>query len=137
LYLRIDTIEQTLRDAGLPVGGPEGYLVAYAIAADNLGLGRDVVADSVNPLGITRNAWRDVAGRCHARFVEIEVICSDTTEHRTRVERRSSDVPNLRLPLWSEVVDRAYEAWDRDRVVIDTAGQDVAQSVAALRRRLS
>jgi predicted kinase len=43
VYLRIDTIEQALRDAGHPLGGPEGYLAAYAIAADNLNLGRDVL----------------------------------------------------------------------------------------------
>lgn len=137
VYLRIDTIEQALREAGLSVDGPEGYLIAYTIAADNLRLGLDVVADSVNPLRITRNAWRDVAERCSSGFVEIEVICSNTAEHKSRVEARSSDIPNLRLPLWSEVVTREYEAWHRNHIIIDTSGQDLAHSFATLQRELS
>lgn len=136
VYLRIDTIEQAARDAGL-LRGPEGYLIAYAVAVDNLRSGRNVVADSVNPLGITRNAWRDVAERCKSGFVEIEVICSDAAEHQSRVEARSTDIPNLRLPTWSEVVNREYEPWDRSHIVIDTSGLDVGQSVAALQRSLS
>src|SRR5206468_67068 len=80
-------------DAGLPIRGPEGYLIAYAVAADNLSLGRDVIADSVNPLAITRNAWRDVAERCNSGFVEIEVTCFDAAVHRSRVEARSTDIP--------------------------------------------
>ena len=40
LHLRADTIEQAMRNAGLDVSGPEGYLVARAIAEDNLRIGR-------------------------------------------------------------------------------------------------
>ncbi len=36
--LRIDTIEQALRNVGLTVSGPEGYLVARDLAEDNLRL---------------------------------------------------------------------------------------------------
>src|SRR5829696_8354734 len=46
VHLRIDSIEQALRAAGGGVGavtGPEGYLVAYRVAADNLRLGLSVV----------------------------------------------------------------------------------------------
>lgn len=59
VHIRIDTIEQALRDAGAWVDGPAGYQMAL----ENLRLGRDVVADSVNPLTVTRQAWRDVAKR--------------------------------------------------------------------------
>ena len=48
VHLRIDSIEQSLRSAGWRVEG-EGYAVAYALAADNLALGRTVIADCVNP----------------------------------------------------------------------------------------
>lgn len=136
VYLRIDTIEQAVRDAGL-LRGPEGYLIAYAVAGDNLGIGRDVVADSVNPLSITRNAWRDVAERGKSGFVEIEVVCSDAAEHRSRIETRSTDIPNLRLPTWPDVVKREYEPWDRSHIIIDTSGLDVGESYAALQRSLS
>jgi predicted kinase len=48
VYLRIDSIEQALRQAGLAVKA-EGYAVAHAVAADNLRAGQTVVADCVNP----------------------------------------------------------------------------------------
>src|SRR5438034_7561356 len=40
-----------------------GYRVAYAIAEDNLRLGRTVISDSVNPIQLSRDAWIDVAHR--------------------------------------------------------------------------
>lgn len=40
VHLRIDSIEQALRNSGVDVSGPEGYEVAYAVAEDNLRLGR-------------------------------------------------------------------------------------------------
>ena len=55
VHLRIDSIEQALRNSGVTISGPEGYVVAYAIARDNLNLGRTVIADSVNPVEITRS----------------------------------------------------------------------------------
>jgi hypothetical protein len=62
----------------------------------------------------------------------IEVICSDREEHRRRVESRTGDVPGLRLPTWEAAVNREYETWDRPHVVVDTAGQTIEQSFAAL-----
>lgn len=61
-YMRVDTIEQTLRDAGLNKVHNEGYELAYKIAADNLSLGFSVVADSVNCIGVTCN----VASQTHS-----------------------------------------------------------------------
>ena len=49
VHLRIDTIEQGLRDlCDLRVEG-EGYRMAYRIAAENLRLGIEVIAASCNP----------------------------------------------------------------------------------------
>ena len=45
VHLRIDTIEQVLRDLYDDQVDDKGYRLAYRIAADNLGLGMDVVAD--------------------------------------------------------------------------------------------
>lgn len=136
VHLRIDTIEQGLRDSGRPVTGSEGYEIAYRIAADNLRLGLTVVADSVNPLQITRSAWRAVAIGAGTRFFEIEVVCSNSAEHRDRIEARTSDISGLRLPTWAEVLNRDYAPWDTDHLIIDTAGQTVEQSGEALRLAL-
>ena len=131
VHVRIDSIEQALRGMGQEVGG-EGYAVAYAVSEDNLRLGRIVVADSVNPCPLTRDAWRSVADRAGVRVVDVEVVCSDAVEHKRRVELRTADIPGHTVPTWSEVVERDYHPWDRERVVIDTARLDVQQSVRAI-----
>jgi predicted kinase len=140
-YLRIDTIEQALRSSGVVADddvGPAGYLVAYKVAESNLLMGRTVVADSVNPLAVTRDAWRQVAATTSSEIVEIEVICSDITEHRRRVETRSVDVPGLALPCWQDVVERDYEPWNRSRIVLDTAaGYTIEDTLKELRMRIN
>jgi predicted kinase len=136
MHVRIDTIEQALRSLGKEVG-PEGYVIGYGVAADNLRLGRTVIADSVNPVKTTRDAWRDVAARAGARVSEIELICSDKAAHRARVETRTGDIEGLKQPTWQDVVDRDYEAWDRPRIVIDTATGSAEQIVDELLRNLA
>lgn len=123
VFLRIDTIEQALRDlCAIEVRG-EGYRLAYRVAADNLRLGMSVVADSCNPLQLTRREWKRVAIESYASYVNIQVVCSDHKEHRRRIEMRRSTVPGLRLPSWSEVDNREYERWTTGRIFIDTAGR--------------
>jgi predicted kinase len=136
-HLRIDTIEQAVVDATSLVQpiGPVGYLIGYAVAVDQLRNHVSVVADSVNPLAVTRSAWREV-GACHAaRTVEVEVVCSDPEEHRRRAETRTTSIPGLILPTWQQILDREYEPWDHPQLVIDTAGADINACVTALRQR--
>lgn len=136
VHLRIDTIEQALRDGGVTALGPRGYIVAYKVAEDNLRLGLSVVADSVNPLDITRAAWRDVAARAGVPFQEIEVVCSDDVEHRRRVETRKTRIPGFQLPTWDDVVQREYHLWEHEHLVIDTAAQTPQESKRALEKML-
>lgn len=137
VYLRVDTIEQAILDCEGVIQGPEGYVAAYRLAEDNLKLGASVVADTVNPIEITRAAWRAVATQLGYPFTEIEVICSDTAEHRARVETRSTDIASLQLPTWDDVINREYEPWDSVHIRIDTAHQTPAQSLAALKSALA
>jgi predicted kinase len=134
VHLRIDTIEQAIRSSvmGADAVGPVGYGVAYAVAEDNLRLGRSVVADCVNPLVTTRAGWAAVAKRTAVALFEVEVICSDPLEHRRRVESRRSDIAALSLPTWDEVMAREYEPWTGDHAVIDTARGPVKESVIEL-----
>lgn len=122
VHLRIDTIEQGLRDlCGIEVEG-EGYRMAYRIAQDNLRLGINVVADSCNTVSLSRREWEQVATEIGSNFVNVEVVCSDAAEHRRRIESRVSDVPGLKLPTWQDVENREYHDWLEDRIIIDTAG---------------
>jgi predicted kinase len=119
-YLRIDAIEQTLRGAGHTVV-TMGYDIANALAAENLALGRIVIADCVNPVLASRVAWRQTALQISAGIAEIELVCSNSALHRQRVESRTSDINGLKLPTWDEIVNRDYEPWDREHLVLDTA----------------
>jgi predicted kinase len=134
VHLRIDTIECALRE-GLPDGVPVGelgYRVAYALAEDNLRLGRRVIADSVNPLAITRKAWHGVAHRAGATLADVEVICSDRHEHQRRVETRIADIAGHQLPTWAEVLGREYHEWTTPRIVVDTAGKPIERTLSEL-----
>ena len=132
VYLRIDSIEQALRGQGLDVQG-EGYAVSYAIAEDNLRLGRVVIADCVNPWPLTRETWRGVAARAGARSIEVEIACSDVAEHRRRVESRSPDIAGHALPTWQDVVERDYRPWDTPRLQLDTARTTADEAVETIR----
>ena len=122
-YLRIDRIEQAIV-AWSPLShplGPAGYAVAYELAREQLHLGLDVIVECVNPIRLTRDSWLRTADEAGAGIVEVEVVCSDESEHRRRVETRTSDVEGLLLPTWAAVVGREYEPWSRKHVVVDSA----------------
>lgn len=137
VYLRVDSIEQGLLTSGLVSQIDEsGYRVSYAMAEENLRAGQTVVADCVNPLTITRDAWLDVAERAGVRAIEVEVQCSDAEEHRRRVESRRSDIPRLIPPTWAEVVSREYHPWNRKRIILETAARAPDENVRLLRELL-
>ena len=132
-FVRIDTIEQGLRDVCKLSGiEGEGYRLSYWIAKDNLVEGNDVIADSVNPWELTRREWTEVATSVGANFMNIEVVCTDKAEHKSRVETRDVGILNLKPTTWTEVLNRDYHAWQSPRLVIDTAGKSVEESVHEL-----
>lgn len=137
VHVRLDTIEAAMTASGFidRAGGWEavpdaGYRIAYAIASDFLRAGHDVVADSVNPLGITRHAWADAARTARATLVDVEVICSDRNLHRRRVDTRTPDIDGLTVPTWQQVEDRPYEPWDHAVLRVDTAAGVEAATAA-------
>lgn len=138
VYLRIDTVEQALRDiCAVELRADEGYRLAYRLAADNLRLGIDVVADSCNPIALTRQAWERVAEETGADCINIETACSDTREHRRRIVSRASDIGGLRLPSWQDVEGREYQPWPEPVIHIDTAGRSPQECFNLLLSALS
>ena len=139
MWLRIDSIEQAIRESGvLPRSIDDaGYRVAYGIAEDNLRLGSNVIGDFVNGWSVTRNAWRDTGVRAGAQLIEVEIICSDSKEHRRRIETRVSEVPGLILPDWQAVIARNYEPWDRDHLTIDTAVRSIEDCARLVRAAIT
>jgi len=139
VYLRIDSIEHGIDQSGVVDGdmGPAGYMAAYGAAADNLRLGHTVIADSVNPIEITRADWRSVAEKAGTDFLEVEVVSSDTDEHRKRVETRKTDIDGFTLPTWQAVETREYESWNTGPLVLDTAEKSAVQCVALIENALA
>lgn len=139
VYLRIDTLEQAFNASGTSRSeiGPAGYLAGYAVADDNLRLGLTIVADSVNSLNVTRRAWRTVALEAGVRIAEVELICSDTAAHRMRVETRRADISGHQRPTWKDVLERQYDRWESERLIIDTAKLSIEQAVETITHYLS
>jgi len=135
-YLRIDTVEQGLRDlCDYKVEG-EGYRLSYRLAHDNLKLGHSVIADSCNPIALTRTEWKSVATATNANYVNIEVYCSDKNEHKYRVDHRECTVENLQLPSWQQVQNRHYDKWEEAVIRIDTFAKTPSESLEELIKKL-
>jgi predicted kinase len=122
--LRIDEVEAAMWRSGVHRGQPTGlaaYVVAESIAEGCLRAGTPVVVDAVNPVEEARRAWRELARRTNALLHVVEVVCSDPAEHRRRVEERRPDIDGHEIPTWQQVLDREYEPWSEERLVLDTA----------------
>jgi len=128
VYLSIDSIEQVVAGSYA-----EAYRVAQAIADDNLRLGRTAIADCVNPVRQSRDAWRAIATAAGVPTLEVEVTCSDKDEHLRRLPRAAARREGEPLTR-SEEITQHYQPWDRERLVIDTARQTVDDAVATIRR---
>ena len=135
-HLRVDTVEQALVRSGLPEAelGPHGYAATYALAADQLAAGLGVVADMVNGVEVTRQAWDEVGSAAGAQVVRVLVECSDPAEHRRRVEEREPDIAGHQLPTWADVAARPFTPWPEADLRVDTAGElphTLARRIAA------
>jgi signal recognition particle GTPase len=82
----------------------------------------------LNSTSPSRDRFRVPA--CYARYAAID-------EHRRRVETHSVDVPGLVPPTWAEIAADGCKPWDRERIVVDTAGRTAADKVRSLRERLA
>jgi len=131
-YLRIDTIEQAIRYlCHFDVQG-EGYRLSYRVASDNLQIGNNVVADSCNPITLTRREWEKVAIDNKCRFINIEVVCSNIEEHKKRATKRLADIKDFVLPTWNEIQGQQYDPWIEKRIKIDTANKTIEDSINEL-----
>lgn len=124
VWLRIDSIETGLRASNLAIHSAEdaGHRAAQNIAADNLALGHEVIADAVNETNWMRRWWTDAARSAGASTFGVEVTCGDTTLHRMWVETRHASEPYT--PDWPMVTARAWEPWTDADHHADTAGPD-------------
>ncbi|MCE1169098.1 MAG: ATP-binding protein [Sphingobacteriia bacterium] len=131
-YIRIDTVEQGLRDlCNYNVQG-EGYRLSYRLVLGNLLIGNSVVVDCCNPIEMTRQEWNDIGIKGQAKYINIEIVCTDKIEHKKRIEERINDIEGLKLPLWKEIENRYYEEWKDSVIRIDTTMKSKKESVNEL-----
>jgi len=91
-----------------------------------------VVADCVNPVAESREAWAATATQAGCPLLNVQIICSDRDQHRQRVASRASDVPGLVVPDWQSVMAHAYEPWPHAPLTLDTARLPVDAALALL-----
>ena len=120
-YLRVDRIEQAIVDWS-PLShplGPVGYAVAHELALEQLQLGLDVIVE-VSIRSLLPATLASTAATAGAVLIEVEVICTDEAEHRRRVKYAPRMWRGLAKPTWTAVVEREYQPWTRERLVIDS-----------------
>lgn len=98
VYLHVDSIEQAIKSTVGSFGdiGDAGYRVAYAVGRDNLNAGHSVVADSVNPLRLSRDAWRAIADDADAWRSRLKLLARtvrniDVASNRAQSISRACD----------------------------------------------
>ncbi len=141
--LSVDPIEGAVCRAGITQSfetGVAAYEVAAVLAEHQLRLGLQVIADAVNAVEIARSMWRRAARNADAPVTVIEVVCSDTGLHRSRLSARARGIDGFPEPTWDEVVARRdeWEQWTEDRLVLDTVepiSHNVERVVAHLGHR--
>ena len=137
VYIRIDTIEQGIRDlCNIDVQG-EGYRLAYRIVEDNLKIGNSVISDQCNPVKLTREEWKNIALKNNCEYINIEILCSNKMEHKNRIENRKTDVENRKLPTWKGVMEREYEPWKEEHIIIDTTNKRKEECIDELVKKIS
>ncbi len=138
LWLRADAIEQEMRESHMVCEdlADGGYAAMRAVARGALRQGYDVIADSVNPLPVTRLPWEDLGRRAAGWWLAVELTCSDPAAHRHRIETRAPEVPGLAATTWQAVGRRPYAPYEGAHLRLDTAGLPPERVVTDLLRAM-
>ncbi len=129
----VDPIEAAMWRSGVPASfetGVAAYEVAAVLAEHQLRLGVDAIIDAVSAIEVARRMWRDVAQRTRSKLQIIEVVCSDESLHRLRLESRQRGIDGFPEPTWGQVLTRRaeYVPWRDERLVLDTV-EDLSETL--------
>jgi len=121
----VDPIESAVIQSGFKRGfetGLAAYLVAEALAAEQLKLDISVIIDAVNPVQEARDMWKQLAGAHAAALTFIECTL-DRQIHRQRIEARVRNIEGIPEVTWQDVENRRgeYLEWHEERLILDTA----------------
>lgn len=137
----VDPLEASLVAAGINQNRQPTGLAAYsaveAMAEVQLRNGLGVVIDAVNDVAEARGQWIRLAARTGAALSWFEVICSDPTTHRMRLQKRQrTEDPLIGAPTWESLNRRRRQLaiWRDPRTVLDSlhrTPEELAEDVAA------
>lgn len=136
----VDPIESAILSAGIDADQPTGlaaYLVAETIAESVLASRGGIVVDAVNAVQPAREQWIKLAAR-HATPVRfLEVVCSDESVHRARLQARGRQLAHLSEPSWHAVEQSLdeWEDWEGDTAGVPRLTLDSVQPVDVLADR--
>lgn len=132
----VDPIESAILRSGFARSfetGLAAYLVAEALAEEQLKLGHSVIIDAVNGVPEARQMWRDLAERHQTRLIAIECVL-DRDIHRQRIEARVRSLHGFAEVTWDDVERQrsAFAAWHEPRLVLDSGDAVEANMARAM-----
>lgn len=110
----VDPIESAILSAGIAADQPTGlaaYLVAETIADSVVAGGGGVIIDAVNAVEPAREQWVKLAARRGTSIRFVEVVCSDESIHRSRLEARGRQLAHIAEPTW-HAVEQSLDEWE-------------------------
>ena len=121
----VDPIESSILKSGLKRSfetGLAAYLVAEALAGEQLKRGLSVIIDAVNPVQEARDMWHNLVRKQKATLIIIECVL-DRELHKERIASRRRNMHGIPEVTWEDVENRhkQYVPWKEERLVLDTA----------------
>jgi predicted kinase len=120
----VDPIESAIIKSGIPKSFESGlaaYLVAEALASEQLKLGVSVIIDAVNAEEEGKNMWRDLAQRRGLELIILDVFVGDQALHRRRLEARVRNLHGFSEVTWDNIEARqkTLTAWTEPTLRLD------------------
>lgn len=136
----VDPIESAILSAGIDADQPTGlaaYLVAETIAESVLASRGGIIVDAVNAVRPAREQWIELAARQGTPVRFLEVICSDETVHRARLDARERHLAHVTEPSWHAVEQSLdeWEDWEGDTAAVPRLTLDSVRPIDQLADR--
>lgn len=121
----VDPIESSIIKSGIKRSfetGLAAYVVAEALAGEQLKRGLSVIIDTVSPVQEARDMWHNLVRKHNATLIIIECVV-ERELHKQRIESRIRNMHGIPEVTWEDVENRRknYVPWKEERLVLDTA----------------
>ena len=121
----VDPIEASIIESGINRSfetGLAAYVVAEALAGEQLKRGLSAIIDAVSPVQEARDMWHNLVRKHNATLIIIECVL-ERELHQKRIESRVRNMHGIPEVTWEDVENRRkhYVPWQEERLVVDTA----------------